>query len=153
MNDAYMREALAEAEKAYSKGEVPIGAVIVQGEEVIARGHNLRETNADPTAHAEIVAMREAAKVLGGWRLSNCRIYVTIEPCPMCAGACVNARIDEVIYGAPDIRAGACHSIYSIPQDARLNHRCVVTAGVLEDECVGIMRRFFRERRMRPVKK
>lgn len=149
MNGQYMREALAEAEKAFAAGEVPIGAVIVQGNEIIARGHNLRETDADPTAHAEIVAMREAARVLGGWRLSNCRIYVTVEPCPMCAGACVNARLDEIIYGAPDIRAGACRSIYAIPEDKRLNHRCSVTPGVLEEECVEIMRRFFSERRGR----
>lgn len=147
MNEQYMREALIEAEKAYNKGEVPIGAVIVQGKEIIARGHNLRETDADPTAHAEIVAMRKAAKVLGGWRLSNCRLYVTIEPCPMCAGACVNARLDEIIYGGPDTRAGACHSMYSIPEDRRLNHRCIVTAGVLEQECIDMMRRFFSERR------
>ena len=123
MKDVDRRGELAEAEKAYAKGEVPVGAVMVQGNEISARGHNLRENDVDPTAHAEIVGRRQAAKEVGGWRLSNWNIYVTVEPCPMCAGACVNARIDEIIYGAPDIRAGAWHNVFAIPEDKRLNHR------------------------------
>src|SRR5690554_7951293 len=109
-----MREALAEAQKAFDKGEIPIGAVIVQNDSIIARDHNRREELHDPTAHAEVLVMREAGKLLGGWRLPETTLYVTIEPCPMCAGALVQARVGRVVYGAPDIEAGAVDSLYSI---------------------------------------
>ncbi len=143
----FMREALKEAKAAYQKGEVPIGAVIVRDGQVIARGHNLREELSDPTAHAEIVAMREAGKALVGWRLPGTTLYVTIEPCPMCAGALVQARVARVVYGAADIKAGAVHSLYNITEDDRLNHQLEVTGGVLEEEAAGLMRDFFRSRR------
>ena len=146
----YMRAALAEAEAAFALGEVPIGAVVVQGGEVIGRGHNLRETGCDPTAHAEIVALREAAQRLGSWRLTGCTLYVTIEPCPMCAGALVMARIDRLVYGAVDPKAGAVDSLYNIVRDERLNHRMAVTAGVLQEECAALMQAFFRRLRERP---
>lgn len=147
MDEKFMKEALDEARKAYEIGEVPIGAVVVRGGEVVARAHNLRETQKDPTAHAEVLAMRRASEALGGWRLFGCELYVTIEPCPMCAGAAVNARIDRIVYGATDAKAGACHTLYEIPQDERLNHRCVVQGGVLQEECAAIMSAFFAERR------
>jgi tRNA(adenine34) deaminase len=148
LDDAYfMKQALQEAEKAFAMGEVPIGAVVVKGDSVIARGHNLRETWKDPTAHAEIIAIREAAKVLGGWRLMGTTMYVTIEPCPMCAGALVNARVERLVYGAKDPKAGAVESIINIVQNEAFNHRMEVTAGILEEECAQIMRDFFRRLR------
>lgn len=146
-HETYMREALIEAQKAYDMGEVPIGAVIVQGNEVIARGHNLRETTKDPTAHAEVVAMREAALVVGSWRLDNCRLYVTVEPCCMCAGACINARVERIVFGTADERFGACGSLLDVAGDTRFNHRCAVEGGILAQECRDIMRRFFAQRR------
>lgn len=142
-----MREALNEARLAFDKGEIPIGAVLVWDGQIIARGHNLREEEADPTAHAEIVAMREAGKILGGWRLPDTTLYVTIEPCPMCAGALVQARVARVVYGAADVKAGAVHSLYTITEDNRLNHRLEVTGGVLAEEAADLMRDFFRSRR------
>nr|MBO2494042.1 tRNA adenosine(34) deaminase TadA [Clostridia bacterium] len=143
----FMQQALVEAQKAYDMGEVPIGAVIVKDGEVIARGHNLRETEKDPTLHAEMVAIREAAKHLGGWRLTGCELYVTIEPCPMCAGAIIQARIQRVVFGALDPKAGCAGSLYNLLQDPRFNHRVEVISGVMEEECRRIMQEFFRERR------
>jgi tRNA(adenine34) deaminase len=144
----HMEMALEEAELAYAADEVPIGAVVVHpGEGVIARAHNQRERLADPTAHAEMIAITQAARALGSWRLEGCALYVTLEPCPMCAGAAVLARLPLVFYGCPDPKAGACHSLYQITGDPRLNHRCGVLGGVLEDRCAGILRRFFLERR------
>lgn len=143
----FMQEALAEAQKAFEKGEIPIGAVIVRDGKILARGHNRREEQADPTAHAEILVMREAGKVLGGWRLPNTTLYVTIEPCPMCAGALVQARVTRVVYGAADLKAGAVHSLYAITEDERLNHRLEVTGGVLAEEAGKLMRDFFCIRR------
>ncbi len=143
----YMREALVEARKAFEKGEIPIGAVIVQNGQIIARDHNRREELADPTAHAEILVMRRAGITLGGWRLPNTTVYVTIEPCPMCAGALVQSRVSRIVYGAPDIKAGAVHSLYTITEDDRLNHRLSVTGGILAEECSELMRHFFRSRR------
>lgn len=149
-DDFYMREALREAEKAYALAEVPIGAVLVDAAgEIIARGHNLRERDHDATAHAEMIAIRAACAALGRWRLSGLTLYVTIEPCPMCAGAIVMSRVDRVVYGGTDRKAGACESLFNIPGHPALNHHPEVTAGVLEAECVGIMKRFFRERRER----
>ncbi|REJ34349.1 MAG: tRNA-specific adenosine deaminase [Bacillota bacterium] len=142
-----MRAALAEAEAAAAKGEIPIGAVIVRDGELIAAGHNLRETERDPTGHAEMVAIRRAAARLGAWRLTGTTLYVTIEPCPMCAGALVLARIERLVYGAADPKAGACGTLWNLVQDPRLNHRLAVTAGVLEDECRAVIQAFFRRLR------
>ena len=140
----YMKEALAEAGKAFDLGEVPIGAVIVRAGEIIARGHNLTETSKDPTAHAEMIAIRAAAKVLGGWRLSDCEVYVTVEPCSMCAGALVWSRIEKLYIGAPDPKAGACGSLMNIVEDERLNHRLLVERGIDSDECSAMVKDFFR---------
>lgn len=139
-----MREALAEADAAAGLGEVPVGCVLVSREgEELARGHNLRETAADPTAHAEIVAIRRGAEALGTWRLDGCTLYVTLEPCPMCAGALVNARIARVVWGCDDPKAGAVTTLFSIGTDTRLNHRFAIERGVLADECADRLRRFF----------
>lgn len=146
----YMRAALAEAAQAYALGEVPIGAVLVdEAGEIVARGHNLRERDHDATAHAEMIAIRAACERLERWRLSGLTLYVTIEPCPMCAGAIVMSRVDRVVYGGTDYKAGACESLFNIPGHPALNHHPEVTAGVLAEECAGIMKRFFRERRAR----
>lgn len=146
----YMCAALAEADQAYALGEVPIGAVLVdEAGEIVARGHNLRERDHDATAHAEMIAIRAACERLGRWRLSGLTLYVTIEPCPMCAGAIVMSRVDRVVYGGTDYKAGACESLFNIPGHPALNHHPEVTAGVLAEECAGIMKRFFRERRAR----
>ena len=145
----YMREALAEAEKAYALGEVPIGAVVVLGDEIIGRGHNLRETLVDSTAHAEIVALREAARNIGDWRLNDAIVYVTIEPCPMCAGAMIQFRVRTVVYGAADSKAGAVDSIMDVLREPRFNHRVGVVSGILEEDCRAIIRRFFRELRQK----
>lgn len=142
-----MRAALAEAEAAAAKGEIPIGAVIVRAGELVASGHNLRETERDPTGHAEIVAIRRAAERLGAWRLTGATLYVTIEPCAMCAGALVLARIERLVYGAADPKAGACGTLWNLVQDPRLNHRLAVTAGVMEDECRAVIQGFFRRLR------
>lgn len=139
-----MREALAEADVAASLGEVPVGSVIVapDGRE-LARGHNLRETENDSTAHAEIVAIRAASKALGTWRLEGCTLFVTLEPCPMCAGALVNARIARVVWGCDDPKAGACATLYQIGTDPRLNHRFAITRGVLDVDCADRLKKFF----------
>lgn len=142
-----MREALIEAEKALEIGEVPIGAVVIKDGAVIGRGHNLRETTNDPTAHAEVIALREAAQRSGSWRLTGCELYVTIEPCPMCAGAIILARIDRVVYGAADPKAGAVDTLYRLLNDSRFNHQAEVTAGVLQKECSALMQAFFRSLR------
>src|SRR5574340_1588491 len=131
----YMELALEHARHAAEAGEVPIGAVIVCDGEVVGVGRNARESAADPTAHAELLAIREAAERLGRWRLSGCTLYVTLEPCPMCAGAMVNARIDRLVYGASDPKAGATGTLFDLSADPRLNHRFEVTAGGLEEQC------------------
>jgi tRNA(adenine34) deaminase len=146
-HERWMREALVEAQKAASIGEVPIGAVIVRDEQVIARGHNMREIWKDPTAHAELIAIREASRVLGGWRLTNCRLYVTLEPCPMCAGSIILSRVDEVIIGAMDAKGGAVGSVMNIVETDKFNHRPQVTVGVLADECGQVLKDFFRRLR------
>ncbi len=142
-----MSEALNEAKKAYQEGEVPIGAVIVKDGQIIARGHNLVGQMKDPTAHAEIVALRAAAQVIGGWRLTECDLYVTIEPCAMCAGAMVLSRIRKVYIGAMDPKAGACGSVMNVIQEERLNHYIEMETGIMQDECRSIIRNFFREKR------
>lgn len=147
-DDYGMRLALAEAVHAYELGEVPIGAVILNDDgEVIASGYNLRETEHDATAHAELIAIRRACQILGRWRLTGLTLYVTIEPCPMCAGAIVMSRISRVVYGGTDTKAGACESLFNITGCPALNHQPEMRAGVLADECSEIIRRFFRERR------
>ncbi|MDI6907015.1 MAG: tRNA adenosine(34) deaminase TadA [Thermoanaerobacterales bacterium] len=142
-HEALMREALAEAEKALALGEVPVGAVVAVGGRIVARGHNLRETQNDVTAHAEIVAMRAAARVLGGWRLENAAVYVTLEPCPMCAGALVQARVAQVVYGAEDPKAGAAGSVVELLREPRFNHQVEVIGGILAGECAALLQRFF----------
>lgn len=134
---------------AASFGDVPVGAVVVRDGVVIGRGHNRREQDNDPTAHAEVIAIRQAAEALGAWRLTGSTMYVTIEPCPMCAGALVLARVDRLVYGAADPKTGATGSLWNIVQDERLNHRLDVTAGVLESECRDLIRSFFQQRRER----
>ncbi len=143
----FMQEALAQAEKAYALGEVPVGAVVVLGDEVIGRGHNLREVLKDASAHAEMLAMRRAASYLGDWRLNEAVLYVTLEPCPMCAGAIVQFRVGTLVYGAADPKAGAVDSLMDLVRDPRFNHRVEVVAGVLHEECGELLRRFFRELR------
>ena len=144
----HMELALAEAEAAAAEDEVPVGAVVVSlGRGVLGRAHNQREQLRDPTAHAEMIAITQAADALRSWRLDDCVLYVTLEPCPMCAGAIVQARVPLVFYGCTDPKAGACHTLYHITDDARLNHRCEVTGGVRAEECADLLRRFFQERR------
>lgn len=142
-----MKLALEEAEKSYMLDEVPVGAVIVREGIVIAKAHNLRELLKDATAHAEIAAIQKACSYLGGWRLLKCDMYVTLEPCPMCAGALVNSRIERVFFGAYDKKAGSAGSIYNILNDQRLNHRIEVVGGVMEEECSGILKDYFRQKR------
>jgi tRNA(adenine34) deaminase len=144
-----MLEALAEARHALAVDEVPIGCVIVHDptNRIIGRGHNRRQIDRDPTAHAEILALRHAAETLGDWRLRDCTIYVTLEPCPMCAGAVVNARLPRLVYGCDDPKAGAVKSLYQICTDGRLNHRVEVTGGVLARECSEMLQSFFRRQR------
>lgn len=149
---AYMALALDEARMAAEAGEVPIGAVIVCEGAVVARAHNMRETRVDPTAHAEIVAIREASRRLQRWRLSDCTVYVTLEPCPMCAGAMHQARIERLVYGAPDPKAGAVGTLYDLSNDERLNHRFAVTRGVLAEESAAMLKEFFGGLRARPLR-
>ncbi|HLO02727.1 MAG TPA: tRNA adenosine(34) deaminase TadA [Symbiobacteriaceae bacterium] len=148
-HERFMREALQEAEIARAKGEVPIGCVIVREGEVIARGHNLRETLNDPTAHAEVLAIRAAGQAMNDWRMIGCTLYVTIEPCPMCAGALVQSRVEHVVFGATDPKAWADRSLREIVQNPGLNHRMAITEGILAPECSQIMKEFFRAKRKR----
>lgn len=142
-----MREALAEAERAYEKGEIPVGAVAVKDGIIIGRGHNQKEELRDPTAHAEMTALRQAAQALGGWRLRGVTLYSTLEPCPMCAGALVMARVDRLVYAAPDPKNGACGSVFDIVRSPQLNHRMEVEPGILAEEAGTLLERFFQERR------
>lgn len=147
-----MREALAEAALAAREGELPVGCVVEKDGRIIARGHNLREQSGDPTDHAEIVAMRRAAAVLGSWRLSGCTLYVTLEPCPMCAGAISQARVERLVYGAPDPSQGCAGSVYRIPEDPAFSHFCLCDGGVLAQECRAPLDAFFARRRMHNIK-
>ncbi|MDQ3783661.1 MAG: tRNA adenosine(34) deaminase TadA [Actinomycetota bacterium] len=142
-----MRVALAEARAAGAQGDVPVGAVVVAAGEIVGRAGNAREQRADPTAHAEVLALRSAAQALGSWRLDGATLYVTLEPCPMCAGAALLARLERLVYGPQDPRAGAALSLYNIVQDPRLNHRVDITYGVLEEESRALLRSFFEPRR------
>lgn len=147
VHEKYMREAILEAKKAFACGEVPVGAVVVLEDEIIGRGRNRREECKDPTAHAEIIAIRAATRHFGGWRLTNAALYVTLEPCPMCAGAIVNARIKTLIFGAHDPKAGAVSSLMNLVQDKRLNHQAHVIHGICQNECAQLLRNFFRQLR------
>jgi tRNA(adenine34) deaminase len=142
-HEVFMRIALREAEKASGLGEVPVGAAVVVNGAVIARAHNLREGLNDATAHAEVIALREAARKLGDWRLEEATVYTTVEPCPMCAGAMVQFRVKKVVYGAKDPKAGAAGSVIDLLREERFNHQVEVVAGVLEEECRAVMQRFF----------
>jgi tRNA(adenine34) deaminase len=146
-DEKFMAAALEEARRAADEGDVPIGAVVVYDGEIIASAHNLREGLQDPTAHAEMLALREAARKLRGWRLTGATLYVTLEPCAMCAGALVLARIDRLVYGADDPKAGACGSVFDIVREPRLNHRMEVEGGVLAEKCGSVLRDFFENRR------
>jgi len=146
-HERFMRLALAEAEAAGDLDEVPVGAVVVRDNRVIGRGHNQRERLADPTAHAEMLAITAAATAMGDWRLVGCTMYVTLEPCPMCAGAIVLSRLDRVVFGAEDSAFGACGSLYSIVTDARTNHQVELIKGVCEDTCSALLVNFFRKKR------
>ena len=142
-DERWMRVAMELAAEAGRLGEVPVGAVVVCAGEEVGRGHNRRELDGDPSAHAEVVALRAAARHLGGWRLEGCTLFVTLEPCAMCAGALVNSRVERLVYGASDPKAGFCGTLGDITQDPRLNHRLVVTAGVLAIECAVQLQEFF----------
>ena len=142
-----MAEALAQARTAGGEGEVPIGAVVVVDGKIVGRGRNARERTHDPTAHAEVLALQDASRTLGRWRLGGATIYVTLEPCPMCAGALVNARVDRLVFAVPDPKAGAAGSLFDLVRDARLNHRLEVASGVLAEECGGLLTSFFRAKR------
>ncbi len=142
-----MREALALARDAWAAGEVPVGAVVVRDGEIVGRGFNAPISRHDPSAHAEIMALRDAAENLGNYRLPGCALYVTLEPCAMCMGAIFHARIERVVYGASDLKTGACGSIINLPAEARLNHHAEVVGGILADECGGLLSDFFAQRR------
>ena len=146
----FMAAALRQAQIAMEADEVPVGAVIVYKNQIIARSHNQRETLTDPTAHAEMIALTQAATFLGNWRLEGCTIYVTLEPCAMCAGALVLARIDRLVYGPADPKAGACQTLYNITDDPRLNHRVEVVSGFMEEPCRALLQEFFTKNRSRP---
>lgn len=146
-HETFMELALEEARVAAEQGEVPVGAVLVRGGKVLARAHNMRETWLDATAHAEIIVIREACGIVRNWRLSDCTLYVTVEPCPMCAGAIFNSRIDTVIFGCRDNRAGAVESLFNVLSHPLLNHRPQVIGGILEEPCAAVVREFFTGRR------
>jgi len=148
-HQAYMREALLEAQAAYGEGEIPVGAVAVHNGQIIGRGHNQREELGDPTAHAEVVALRQAAQMLGGWRLSEVTLYCTMEPCSMCAGAMVLARLPHLVYAVDDPKAGAAGSVFDIVRSPRLNHQVQVTNGILAEEVRDLLNLFFKELRGR----
>ena len=147
---AFMRVALEEAARAPTIGEVPIAAVVVRGSQILAQAHNYRELWQDPTAHAEIIAIRTAATALGTWRLTETTLYVTVEPCSMCIGAIILARVSRVVFGAWDAKAGACGSVFDLPSEPKLNHRVAVTGGVLEQESQALLQKFFKELRETP---
>ena len=146
-DEFYMGKALEEAKTAFAVGEIPIGAVIIYQKKAIARAYNLRESLPCATAHAELLAIEKACRVLGRWRLSGCTLYVTCEPCPMCAGAIVNSRLDRVVYGCAAPKAGAVRSLFQLADNPLLNHRAAVTAGVRADECAALLKEFFRRKR------
>ena len=146
-HEIYMREAVNEAKKAFELDETPIGAVIVPDGKIIGRGYNRRHSEKNPLCHAEIIAINEAAKYIGDWRIENCTIYVTVEPCPMCAGAIVQARIPTVVFGTENVKAGCCGSVLNLMQQEKLNHRAEVISDVLKEECSSLMKEFFKNMR------
>ena len=146
-HEAFMKEALKEAQAALEKGEVPIGAVLVKEERILGRGHNVREGKRDPTAHAEIIALQEGSRALNSWRLTGTTLYVTVEPCPMCAGALIQARVKRLVFGVRDSKAGVCGSLYNLVQDDRFNHQIEVVEGIMEQDCRRIMQEFFQKLR------
>ena len=146
-HEIYMREAVNEAKKAFELDETPIGAVIVQDGKIIGRGYNRRNSEKNPLCHAEIIAINEAAKYIGDWRIENCTSYVTVEPCPMCAGAIVQARIPTVVFGTENVKAGCCGSVLNLMQQEKLNHRAEVISDVLKEECSSLMKEFFKNMR------
>ncbi|MDN0045847.1 tRNA adenosine(34) deaminase TadA [Megasphaera hexanoica] len=148
-DEFYMGKAIEEAKIAAAVGEIPVGAVVIYQKKAIARAYNLRETLPCATAHAELLAIEKACRALGRWRLTGCTLYVTVEPCPMCAGAIVNSRLDRIVYGCDDPKGGAVRSLFQIVDNPALNHRVEVTAGIRADECAAIMRDFFRSRRQK----
>ncbi len=147
MDDHFMRLALQQAQQAQAEDEVPVGAIILNQDRIIAAAYNQREQLHDPTAHAEMIAITQAAEAIGDWRLEHCTMYVTLEPCPMCAGAIIQSRIPRIVYGATDPKAGAVTSLYSLLTDTRLNHTAQVTGGVLAEDCGRILTEFFRSKR------
>ena len=151
MEEKFMKEALKEARKAYNKLEVPVGAVIVKDGQVIARAHNLKETKKDTTKHAEIIAIQKASKKLDGWRLTDCEMYVTLEPCTMCAGAIVQARLGKLYIGTMDYKTGACGSILNVLEDYKFNHKVEYETGILQEDCEKVLQDFFKE--LRRIKK
>lgn len=151
-HEYWMRQAIAEARKAEELGEVPIGAVVVRHGEIIGRGYNLRETTMDSTAHAEMVAIREASKAMNSWRLLDCQLYVTLEPCPMCAGAIVQSRVPLTVYGTPDPKAGCAGTLMNLLEEPRFNHRTEVIQDILQEECADLLTSFFRRLRQKPSK-
>lgn len=151
MQEKFMKLALKEAKKAYDKGEIPVGAVIVKDDKVIAKAHNLKEIKLDTTKHAEILAIQKASKKLSSWRLENCEMYVTLEPCSMCAGALIQARLKKVYIGTMDYKTGACGSVLNLLNDYKFNHLVEVEAGILQQECEEILKNFFKE--LRKIKK
>ena len=148
----FMKEAYQEAIKAFNEGEIPIGAVVVKDSAIIGRGHNRRSADSSPFAHAEMVAMAEAAKNIRSWRFDGCSLYVTLEPCVMCAGALVQCRMKRIVYGARDPKAGAVGSLYEIPSDFRMYHRCGIVSGIMKNECAENLQRFFATKRAQKVK-
>lgn len=152
LHDHFMRRAIELGMMAYDQAEVPVGALIVRDGRIIGEGYNQRETLKDPTAHAEMLAITQAAHELGSWRLLECTLYVTLEPCPMCAGAIVQARLPTVVYGTTDPKGGACHTLYSITDDSRLNHRCQVLGGVMKLDCQLMLQQFFADQRAKGKK-
>jgi len=149
MKEIFMKEALKEARKAYNKDEVPVGAVIVKDNKIIARAHNIKETKHDTTCHAEILAIKKASKKLEAWRLEDCEMYVTLEPCSMCAGALIQSRMKKVYIGTMDYKTGACGSVLNLLQDYTFNHKVECETGILKEECEEILQKFFKELRLR----
>ena len=147
LHKTYMKLAYDQAEQAYAAGEVPVGAVIAHQGRVIAAAHNQREQLRDPTAHAEMIAITQASEAMESWRLVDCALYVTLEPCPMCAGAILNARIPKVIFGTPDPKGGGVVSVFKLLSDARMNHRAEITQGIMGEQCAKLLSRFFRSKR------
>jgi tRNA(adenine34) deaminase len=148
LEEVFMKEAIKEAKKAFKKNEVPVGAVLVKDNKIIAKAHNLNITTNDPTAHAEILALRKASKILRNYRLTDCEIYATLEPCPMCAGAMVYARIKRLVYATDDPKSGCCKSVLNIVNNKKLNHRIEVTSGVCKEESEKLLKRFFKKLRI-----